>query len=186
MSLCKPSTSVSSSSSPKHELVRSLQMNDGTPIQFQQGPHGWLELTMHPIAKACGKQIAKLKQNDTWKANVSMLAAELGVSDVSLFRSVKGGDTSDMPNGISVQGKDLFRLIIYQIGSFCHWELAVTFLTWCKKEYGFQAARLLTRLHVGDVSASEVQQIADDTSSLVTSFRGLNLTKQLKRNLVVV
>ncbi len=59
---------------------------------------------MTPIVKAFGKQIAKLKKNNTWIANKKLLAQELNVDEEKLFRSLKGNFNSDVPNGTTLQG----------------------------------------------------------------------------------
>lgn len=62
------------------------------------------------------------------------------------------------------------------IGSWAHWELATTFLSFCSARYMIEMNRFITRLHTGQIKPEEIKQVAEDTASLVEGFDKMAIT----------
>lgn len=164
----------------RHKLVDALMVNGKQVCQFVYNDElGWWEVSLTQMAKACGKVTKDITKADRWKVCVEDQAKRLGVTTDKVFRTVKGGDTSKNSDGInsaSVQGTR-FSPIFYMIGSWAHWELATTFLSFCSARYMIEMNRFITRLHTGQVKEEEVKQVADQTASLINGFKNMSFNE---------
>ena len=97
--------------SPRHDLVDALMVNGKQVCQFvYNNDLGWWEVSLTQMAKACGKKPNDITKIDRWKECVKDQAERLGVTTDKVFRTVKGGNTTDKSDtkiSASVQGTRL-------------------------------------------------------------------------------